>query len=246
MLFLHGFGCDQSMWRQVSPTFETDHRVVLMDHVGCGGSDASAYRSSRYRNLHGYARDVLEVCDELDLRDVILVGHSVSAMIGVLAANAAPERFASLVLVGPSPRYIDDPDNGYVGGFTRADIDGLLETMSNDWLGWSSVMAPAIMGNADRPELGDQLAASFCQTDPRIALDFANVTFLSDNRADLKRVRVRTAILQCSQDIIAPEAVGRYVHGELPGSELVMLRATGHCPQVSAPEETAAAIRAFL
>jgi sigma-B regulation protein RsbQ len=244
MLFLHGFGCDQSMWRRVTPSFEMDHRVVLLDHVGCGGSDTSAYRSSRYRDLEGYARDVLEVCEELELRDVVLVGHSVSSMIGVLAANADSERFAALVLVGPSPRYIDDED--YVGGFAREDIDGLLETMGNDWLGWSSTMAPAIMGNADRPELGEELTASFCRTDPKIALDFAGVTFLSDNRADLKKVQVRSVILQCSEDIIAPRAVGEYVHRELPGSEFMMLKAKGHCPQVSAPAETAAAIRAFL
>jgi sigma-B regulation protein RsbQ len=244
MVFLHGFGCDQSMWRHVSPAFEKDHRVVLLDHVGAGGSEVSGYRRSRYSDLNAYARDVLEVCEELDLREVILVGHSVSSMIGILAANLEPERFSALVLVGPSPRYIDD--DGYAGGFSRADIDGLLETMDNDYLGWSSTMAPAIMGNADRPELGEELRLSFCRTDPAIARDFAGVTFLSDNRADLPRLRVRSMILQCSDDIIASRAVGEYVHRELAGSEFVMLEATGHCPHVSAPEQTTAAIRAFL
>jgi sigma-B regulation protein RsbQ len=244
MVFLHGFGCDQSMWRHVSPAFEKDHRVVLLDHVGAGGSEVSGYRRSRYSDLNAYARDVLEVCEELDLREVILVGHSVSSMIGILAANLEPERFSALVLVGPSPRYIDD--DGYVGGFSREDIDGLLETMDNDYLGWSSTMAPAIMGNADRPELGEGLRLSFCRTDPAIARDFAGVTFLSDNRADLRRLRVRSVILQCSDDIIASRSVGEYVHRELPGSEFVMLEATGHCPHVSAPAQTTAAIRAFL
>jgi sigma-B regulation protein RsbQ len=241
IVFLHGFGCDQSMWRYVSPAFEEDHRVVLLDHVGAGGSEISGYRRSQYSDLNAYARDVLEVCEELDLREVVLVGHSVSSMIGILAANLEPERFAALVLVGPSPRYLDD--DGYVGGFSREDIDGLLETMDNDYLGWSSTMAPAIMGNADRPELGEELRLSFCRTDPDIARDFASVTFLSDNRADLPQLRVRSVILQCADDIIASRTVGEYVHRELPGSEFVMLEATGHCPHVSAPEQTTAAIR---
>lgn len=244
MVFLHGFGCDQSMWGRIWPAFAADHRIVLLDHVGAGASDTSEYSSSRYSDLTDYARDVLEVCSELDLREVILVGHSVSAMIAVLAANADPERFASLVLIGPSPRYLDD--EGYLGGFTRQDIDDLLETMGHDYLGWSSTMAPAIMGNPDRPELGDELTASFCRTDPRIALDFARLTFLSDNRADLTRVAVRSTILQCSDDIIAPRQVGEYVHREIRDSEFVMLEATGHCPHVSAPAETAAAVRAVL
>ena len=244
MVFLHGFGCDQSMWRQVSGGFEEDHRVVLLDHVGAGDSDISGYRQSRYNELGAYARDVLEVCEELELGDVVLVGHSVSAMIGILAANLEPERFAALVLVGPSPRYLDDV--GYVGGFSHEDIDGLLETMDTDYLGWSSTMAPAIMGNADRPELGEELRLSFCRTDPDIARDFATVTFRSDNRADLRRVSVRSVILQCSDDVIASRVVGEYVHQELPGSEFVMLEATGHCPHVSAPAQTTAAIRAFV
>jgi sigma-B regulation protein RsbQ len=244
MVFLHGFGCDQSMWRHVSPAFEQDHRVVLLDHIGAGGSDVSGYRRSRYSDLDGYARDVLEVFAELELHDMVVVGHSVSAMIAVLAANLEPKRFSALVLVGPSPRYIDD--EGYTGGFSREDIDGLLDTMGHDYLGWSSTMAPAIMGNADRPELGEELTASFCRTDPDIARDFASVTFLSDNRADLQRLRVRSVILQCSDDVISAREVGEYVHREVPGSQLVMLDASGHCPHVSAPAQTVAAIRAFL
>ena len=244
LLFAHGFGCDQNMWRFVWPRFADDYRVVLFDHVGAGGSDLGAYDPERYSSLQGYADDILEICRELDLRDVILVGHSVSAMIGVLAAAAEPERFASLVLVGPSPRYIDD--DGYVGGFSREDIEGLLDSMDSNYLGWSSQMAPVIMGNEDRPELGEELTNSFCRSDPEIARGFARVTFLSDNREDLARARVPALVLQCSDDAIAPEAVGRYVAEELPDARLVMLDAVGHCPNLSAPEQTADAIEEFL
>jgi sigma-B regulation protein RsbQ len=244
MVFSHGFGCDQTMWRHVAPAFEADHPVVLFDHVGAGESDLASYDFERYGSLTAYAEDLLGILRALDLRDVIFVGHSVSAMIGVLAAIEAPDRFARLVLVGPSPCYIDD--EGYTGGFARVEIEELLESLDSNYLGWSSATAPMIMGNADRPELGDELTNSFCRTDPEIARQFARVTFLSDNRGDLPRVKVRSLVLQCSQDIIAPDAVGEYVHGSLPDSELVRLRATGHCPNLSAPEETVRAIKAFL
>jgi sigma-B regulation protein RsbQ len=244
MLFVHGFGCDQNMWRFVWPAFADEHRVVLLDHVGHGGSDRSAFDAARYATLDGYATDVLDVCHELELEDVTYVGHSVSAMIGALAAVREPERFARLVLIGSSPRYTDDGD--YFGGFTTADIDGLLDALDSNHLGWSGAMAPVIMGNPDRPELGEELGNSFCATDPEIAKHFARVTFLSDNRADLPKVRTPALVLQCSEDAIAPEAVGEYVHRHLRDSELVLLRATGHCPNLSAPEETTDAIRAFL
>jgi sigma-B regulation protein RsbQ len=244
MLFAHGFGCDQNMWRLVVPAFEDSHRVVLFDHVGAGQSDASAYDRSKYATLDGYATDVLEICRELQLSDVIFVGHSVSAMIGVLAANREPDRFRALVLVGPSPRYIDDAE--YVGGFSREDIEGLLSSLDSNYLGWSSSMAPVIMGNPDRPALGQELTNSFCRADPDIASHFARVTFFSDNRQDLGSVRTPALILQCSEDVIAPHAVGEYVHRHLPGSQLVVMEATGHCPNLSAPDETVSAIRAFV
>ena len=244
MVFAHGFGCDQEMWRLVVPAFETDHRVVLFDYVGSGRSDLSAYDPVRYGSLEGYAADVVEICRELDLDDVVLVGHSVSAMIGVLAAARAPELFGALVMVGPSPRYVDNGD--YVGGFSREDIAALLESLDSNHLGWSAAMAPVIMGNPDRPELTAELTNSFCRTDPDIARQFARVTFLSDNRADLPGVRVPTLVLQCTADAIAPEVVGRYVHEHVPGSVYTLLSATGHCPHLSAPAETTAAIRAFL
>jgi sigma-B regulation protein RsbQ len=244
MIFAHGFGCDQHMWRFVAPAFEDDHRVVLFDHVGAGGSDVAAYDPERYGSLEGYAADVLEICDALDLSDAVFVGHSVSTIIGVLAAARAPERIGRLVLIGPSPRYIDD--QGYTGGFAREDIEELLESLDSNFLGWSSAMAPAIMGNPDRPELGAELTESFCRMEPEIASRFARVTFLSDNRADLPAVRVPTLVLQCSDDAIAPRAVGEYVHREIPDSTFVQLAATGHCPNLSAPQETIEAIRAFV
>ena len=244
MMFAHGFGCDQNMWRHVWPAFEDGFRIVLFDHVGAGGSDAGAFDRDRYGSLRGYADDIVQIARELDLRDVVFVGHSVSAMIGVLAATAEPERFGALVLIGPSPRYIDDGD--YRGGFSREDIEELLESMDANYLGWSSAMAPVIMGNDDRPELGEELTNSFCRSDPEIARQFARVTFLSDNRADLPSLRIPALVLQCSDDPIAPEAVGRYVAASLPQSRFVQLAATGHCPNLSAPQETIDAIRAFV
>ncbi len=244
LLFAHGFGCDQNMWRFVAPAFEETHRVVLFDHVGAGGSDLRAYSPSKYASLQGYADDVIEICRELGLSDVIYVGHSVAAMIGVVAAVTDPALFSKLVLVAPSPRYIDDED--YVGGFTPADIAELLAAMDSNYLGWSSTMAPVIMGNAGNPHLGEELTNSFCRTDPEIARQFAQVTFESDNRVDLPSVRVPTLVLQCSDDALAPEAVGAFVHEAIPDSRLVHLAATGHCPNLSAPEETVAAIKSFL
>lgn len=244
MIFAHGFGCDQNMWRFVAPAFEDRYRIVLFDHVGAGQSDPSAYHRSKYQSLQGYATDVLEICRDLGLTRAIFVGHSVSAMIGVLAAVEEPDRFAKLILIGPSPRYIDDGD--YAGGFSREDIEGLLDSLDSNYLGWSSAMAPVIMGNPDRPELGAELTNSFCRTDPAIAKHFARTTFLSDNRADLPKVKAPALILQCSDDAIAPRAVGEYVHRQIPGSTLVLMQATGHCPNLSAPQETIDAIEGFL
>lgn len=244
IVFAHGFGCDRNMWRYVAPEFEADHRVVLFDHVGAGDSDISSYDREKYGSLRGYADDVLEILDTLGLSRVVFVGHSVSAMIGVLAAADRPELFDRLVLVGPSPRYVDD--DGYLGGFSRPDIEDLLDSLDSNYLGWSAAMAPVIVGNPDRPELGVELTNSFCRTDPEIAKHFARVTFLSDLRAELPKLQTPALILQCSDDIIAPLVVGEYVHQQLANSELVHLDAKGHCPNLSAPEETVEAIRSFL
>lgn len=244
MIFAHGFGCDQNMWRFVSASFENDFRTILFDHVGAGGSDLSSYNSQKYSSLTGYADDLIEICRELNLTESIFVGHSVSAVIGVLAAIKAPELFSSLVLVGPSPRYINDGD--YFGGFTGVEIEEMLQSLDDNFMGWSAAMAPVIMGNSDRPELGQELTNSFCRTDPDIAKAFARVTFTSDNRADLEKCTVPTTILQSEEDVIASQQVGKYVHDHMPGSEIVILNATGHCPNLSAPTEVIAAIKAHV
>ncbi|MET9480206.1 alpha/beta hydrolase [Streptomyces sp. NPDC006638] len=244
VMLAHGFGCDQNMWRLVVPALAEHFRLVLFDHVGAGRSDLTAWNPERYASLDGYATDVLEICRELGLGPVTFVGHSVSSMIGVLAANREPELFEKLVLLTPSPCYLDDGE--YRGGFSAEDIDELLESLDSNYLGWSGAMAPVIMGNPERPELGEELTNSFCRTDPAIARAFAHTTFRSDNRADLPGVSVPTLVAECSDDAIAPTGVGAFVQARIRGSRLVTLEATGHCPQLSAPEATAAAITAFV
>ncbi len=243
MVFAHGFGCDQQMWRFVAPQFEEDFKVVLFDHVGCGRSDSKSYSSEKYASLSGYASDLTEIGDVLGLRDAVLVAHSVSAMIAVLASVAAPKMFARLVLIGPSARYIDDV--GYVGGFSEDRIGEMLQFLENHYVDWSAAMAPAIMGNQERPHLAQELNDSFCRMDPVIAREFARVTFRYDSRADLPLVTRPSLILQCSEDAIAPVEAGAYVHGAIPGSTLAVLKATGHCPHLSAPGEVVSAIKAF-
>jgi sigma-B regulation protein RsbQ len=232
------------MWRAVAPSFERDHRVVLFDYVGSGLSQAAAFNRTRYSSLAGYATDVIEIIEEMSLGKVIFVAHSVSSMIGALAAIQRPDLFESVVMIGPSPSYINDGD--YVGGFERADIDDLLELLDNNHSGWSAMMAPIIMGNPDRPELAAELEASFCRTNPMYAQHFARVTFLSDNRADMPKLLTRTLILQCKEDAVAPVAVGEYLHRCLPDSELIVMDATGHCPHLSSPGAVTDAIRAFI
>jgi sigma-B regulation protein RsbQ len=244
MMFAHGFGCDQTMWAPVATNFAEDFRTVMFDYVGHGQSDLEAWDPERYSTLDGYAEDVVEIGRASGLSDAVFVGHSVSGMIGALATLKAPGMFSDLVMVGPSPRYIDDEE--YCGGFSSSQIDELLEFLADNHLGWSAAMAPAIMGNPDRPALSERLENSFCSTDPAIAREFARVTFLSDNRADLPRIAARTLVLQCSNDIIAPVEVGEYVHANLPNSEYRLLQATGHCPNLSAPDEVTAAIRDFV
>ncbi len=244
MVFAHGFGCDRNMWRFIAPAFEDSFRTVLFDNVGAGGSDLSAFSPAKYSHLQGYADDIVELGHALDIKGGVFVGHSVSAMIGVLAAKKAPELFESLVLVGPSPRYIDD--DGYTGGFSADQIEELLDFLDSNHMGWSTAMAPTIMGNPDRPELGEELTNSFCRTDPEIAKHFARTTFMSDNREDLAGVETRALVLQCKQDVIAPVSVGEYVHRQLPNSKLVILDATGHCPNLSAPDAVIKAISEFV
>ena len=244
VVFAHGFGCDQSMWRLLTPGFEDRFRMVLFDSVGSGMSDLGAYDRAKYGSLHGYADDLNEIIDQFAQGPVVFVGHSVSAMVGMLADLAAPGRFAAHIMVSPSPCYIDDGD--YVGGFTRADIDSLLQTLESNYLGWSSAMAPAIMGTPGQPELGVELTNSFCRTDPDIAKHFARVTFMSDHRAELPKLHTPTLILQCTDDLIAPQAVGEYMHRTLPNATLRLIENSGHCPHLSAPGASADAIDDFL
>jgi sigma-B regulation protein RsbQ len=244
MMFAHGYGCDQNMWRYVYPAFEDDYKIVLFDHVGAGNSDQSFYSIEKYSSHEGYTNDILEICHALDLENIIFVGHSVSSIIGVLAANKEPERFQHLILIGPSPRYINE--EGYVGGFNQEDIEGLMEALDSNYLGWSANIAPVIMGNPKRAELGEELTNSFCRTNPDIAKQFAQVTFLSDNRKDLSFVQTPTLILQCSEDVIAPWEVGEYVSRNIKNSTFHLMNATGHCPNLSAPEETIEAIKNYL
>ncbi len=244
IMFAHGFGCDQNMWRYVTPAFENNYTVILFDHVGAGGSDVSAFEPKKYEALEGYASDIVQIAEALHLKDAIFAGHSVSSLMGIIAASKAPELFKSLILVSPSPCYINTDE--YEGGFTQLQIEELLESLDNNHLGWSMTMAPVIMGNPDREELGLELANSFCRTDPAITKHFARTTFLSDKRDILPQVTIPTLILQCSNDVIAPQAVGEYMHRQISGSQLVVMEATGHCPNLSAPEETIAAIKLFL
>jgi sigma-B regulation protein RsbQ len=244
LMFAHGYGCDQSMWRAVTPAFQADFKIVLFDYVGAGDSDTSAFDRTRYSTLRGYARDVLEIIAALGLEKVSFVGHSVSSMIGALAAIEKPEAFESVVMIGPSPCYFNSP--GYTGGFERADIDDLLEQLAANHLGWSATMAPLIMGNPEQPALAAELEASFCRTNPKFAQHFARVTFLSDNREDVTSLKSRVLILQCDKDAIAPPSVGEYLHQCLPTSEYVLMNATGHCPHLSAPAEVIRAMQRFL
>jgi sigma-B regulation protein RsbQ len=244
MVLAHGFGCDQSMWRHFVPAFREHYRIVLFDLVGSGGSDLDAYDHLKYDSLQGYAADLLEIIEFCGDGPVTFVGHSVSSMIGLLASIAAPSKFVAQVMVGPSARYIDD--DGYRGGFSHADINDLLDTMDSNYLGWSSTMAPAIMGAPDKPELGLELTNSFCRTDPIIAKHFARVTFLSDHRAELSKSSLPTLILQCTDDLIAPVEVGEFIHKAMPNSKLVLIENTGHCPHLSAPDASVAAIRRFF
>ncbi|GAB3227789.1 alpha/beta hydrolase [Hymenobacter seoulensis] len=244
LLFVNGFGCDQTLWRYIIPAFSQHFRLVLFDHVGAGLSDASAYNPAKYATLDGYAQDLLDICHFLDLKQTILVGHSVGAMIGVLAAIKEPEHFEQLLLLCPSPCYLNDAD--YRGGFDRDDIDAMLAFMEQDYVGWADSFAQLIMGNPDRPTLATELIHSFCQNDPTIAKQFARVTFLADNRTDVKQVKTPCLLVQCAEDIIAPPEVGEYLKAAIPDATLITLPVSGHCPHISAPTETLQAMEDFM
>lgn len=244
LFFAHGFGCDQNMWRLLAPVYEQRFRTVTFDLVGSGGSDLSAYDRKKYDTLHGYADDIVELVEAFGRGPVLFVGHSVSAMIGMLADLKMPGRFAAHAMIGPSPCYLNDGD--YEGGFSREDIESLLHTLESNYLGWASNMAPAIMGAPDRPALGLELTNSFCRTDPEIAKQFARVTFLSDNRKDLPKLTTPTLIVQCNDDIIAPLSVGEYMRRVLPNSTLAVIDNVGHCPHLSSPSRCVDAMDRFF
>lgn len=244
IIMLHGFGCNRSMWRHLTPLLESDYRIITFDHAGTTEENVEFYNTSRYTSLDGYAEDIVDICRALELEDAIFVGHSVSAMMGVLAYHRAPDLFSALVMVGPSPCYINKED--YRGGFEHEDIEELMHALEANYLGWSANMAPAIIGNPDRPELGQELTDSFCRMHPDVAQNFARVTFFSDNREDLQNINIPTLILQTKEDIIAQPEVGRYVHNQIKNSEFVLLDTTGHLPHLSAPQATNAAIMQFL
>lgn len=245
LLFAHGFGCGQNMWRFVTPSFQEDYKIILFDYVGAGKSDLNAYKPERYKDLEGYAQDVLEICGALDLKDVIFIGHSVSGVIGALASIKRPELFKNLIMVVPSPCYINHPPD-YIGGFEPADIEGLLDLMDKNYLGWANFLAPVVMKNPDRPELKRELEESFCAIDPKIAQQFARATFCSDNRADLPNVKTPSLIIQTIDDTIAPLTVGEFMHREMPNSTLQLMEASGHCPHMSHPGETIRIIKDYL
>jgi len=244
LLFAHGFGCDQNMWRFITPAFEAQFKIVTFDYVGCGNSDIEAYNPNRYSSLHGYAQDIIELCDALELNQIIFIGHSVSCMIGALASIQRMDLFKSLIMIGPSAKYVNDDE--YYGGFSNGDLEGLFEVMDNNYIGWASFLAPVVMKNSDQPELAQELEESFCATDPDINRKFARVTFISDNRDDLKKLKVPSLIMQCSEDAIAPDEVGHYVAHNIPFSTFVKMEATGHCPHLSHPAETISIIHNYI
>ncbi|WP_066340396.1 alpha/beta fold hydrolase [Azohydromonas lata] len=244
IVFMHGYGCDQQVWRHVAPAFAQDHRIVLFDLLGSAASNSGTFDRHKYANLEGYARDLIEVCRAADLKRPVLVGHSISAMIAIVAARMAPDLFDRLVLLAPNPCYLKD--GNYDGGFSREDIDQLLDTLDSNFFSWAHMMAPVIMNAPERPELAEELANRFCAMDPRVARHFAKVTFLSDCRHELSHVQLPCLVLQCSDDALAPLHVGEYLCEQLPHAELVVMRATGHCPHLSAPQETIELIRRYL
>lgn len=244
IVFAHGFGCDQNMWRYLVPSFQDRFTVVLFDLVGSGNSDLSAYDFEKYDSLEGYAADLIEIIDEVSSKPVIFIGHSVSAVIGLLASVKSPEKFKCQIMIAPSPCYINDGD--YIGGFSRADVEELCNTIDSNYLGWSSNMAPAIMGSPEQPELGVELTNSFCRTDPEIATHFARVTFLSDHRDALTQSTTPALILQCSDDFIAPCSVGEYMKQHMPHAELCIIENVGHCPHLSSPDASKKSIENYL
>lgn len=246
LVLAHGFGCDQSIWRHVVPTLAAQHRLVLFDHVGHGESDPRAFDPVRHSTLNGYAQDIAQISEALDLHDAVLVGHSVSAMIGMLAISKAPGRFSQLVMLSPSPCFLNHPADGYVGGFERQDLEELLQLMDNNYTGWAAYLAPVVGGGAHQPEASAEMQVRFCALNPDVARTFARATFFTDLRAELPSFAAHTLIVQCAYDALAPVSVGNYMHRVMPNTQLHTLPAYGHCAQLSHPKETVALVETFI
>lgn len=245
VLFAHGYGCDQTVWQRVRPAISALTTTVAFDITGAGLSDLSHFQPhGRHSSLEGYACDLIEVCEALDTRSITLVGHSVSAIIGVIAAVKKPDLFDSLVLVAPSACYLNLRD--YQGGLDEQQLAGLMELMGSNFSNWADVVTPIIMGNPDRPALATELSHSFCRWNEAAAKHFAYLTFMSDCRSYLPLVKPDCLIIECIDDAIAPRSAVAHLHGALPRSAAVKLQAQGHCPHVSAPQETAQAITRHL
>lgn len=246
LIFAHGFGSEQRAWRSQVAAFKDHYQIILFDHVGCGRSDFNAYNATRYSSIHGYAEDLLELCEELDVRDGILVGHSVSGMAGLLAAVAEPKRFRQLVFVKASPRYLNDPSAGYVGGFEPAQLESLYAAMSGNFHAWSTGFSKLVMDNPEMPELAQEFARSLTLMRPDIALASARVIFESDLRAELPRLKTPTLIVQSGSDFAVPDEVGLYMARHIPLAQLARIDARGHLPHLSAPQAVNQAINDFL
>ncbi len=244
LVFVHGYGCDQSMWRFVAPQFELSHRVVLYDLTGMGQSDLSEYDFKAYRTLQRHADDLTAILEDLEVSDGVLIGHSVGATIACLAALKCPERISALALVAPSPSFMNDA--AYTGGFDREALEGLVNLMDENFLGWTSRVTPTIAGEDRAGETAAELTQSFCRTDPAIAKHFGRITFLADHRADMKRVEAPAAIIQCTDDALAPVDVGVWLSENMKRGTLKFIEATGHCPHMTEPAKTTEAIREFL
>jgi sigma-B regulation protein RsbQ len=244
LFFLHGFGCSQLMWRYIVPSFEKEYTIILIDLVGCGASDETAYDFNKYNTLDGYANDILEICNDLSLKEVILIGHSVSAMIATLAVNKQPAVFNKLIMLCPSPRYINDEN--YEGGFQQTDIDEMVKLLNQYYLGWAANIAPVIVGNNSQPNVTKELSDSFCNNNPEIASHFAKVAFMGDNRNDIKNIKTETLIIQSANDHIAPLQVGNYLHQNIPFSKFVVIDTVGHTPHLCNPNLVIESIRNFI
>jgi len=245
IIFAPGFGCDQTVWKDVLPAFEEDYQVILFDYVGFGGSDISAFNSVKYGKLSGYVQDVLDVCAVLDLKEAIFVGHSVSSMIGLLASNAEQSYFSHLIMIGPSPCYLNDPPD-YYGGFEKEDLENLIDMMEKNYIGWANVFSSTLINNAERTDAAKELEDRFCSTDPLIATTFAKACFFTDSRQDITKAKVPSLILQCTEDIIAPKGVGEYLKRNMPNSEITYMNTSSHCPHISDPDETILSIKNYL